>query len=390
MNREWKSFQRVALLGVVLALGACGKDEVQDPGLQPGAQGEMDFTMPTEPLRLKLAVKAGQLYRFVCSPATLTGCRLQLRDATSLEPLGEARATNIQQNKWEISLFWTASATGPVLMELQPNILTEEGFAGQFSYQFTEAADDAGGSTDEAVNQPVTQTETTFEGSLETSGDVDAWRLSVPTDHILRAVCRTTEAGSNPDIELLRPDGTSLGTYNYGDYTFGEPLPYIAVKNVGGGDILLRVQSYQRQPSTFSHRYECRVSDAGLDDHGDVAAQATLVTVPAQVDVVFGSRNDVDVLATDLIEGHVYLLKDATATTPKGGTATPYCGTTVTDAQGAQQGPKLATYGDGARFTAPTSGRYFLALERSFSDGTIWIATQSHRFEITDVTEATP
>ncbi|MHA7633157.1 PPC domain-containing protein [Corallococcus sp. M7] len=389
MNRKWKSFQRVALLGVVLALSACGKDEVQDPGLQPGAQGEVEFTTLTEPIRLKLAVKAGQLYRFVCKPATLTGCQLQLRDATSLEPLGEARSTNVNE-KWGITLFWTASANGPVVMDLQAAGGGGSSMAGQFSYQFTEAADDAGSSLDEAVKQPVTQTETSFEGFLETSGDVDAWRFSVPANHNLRARCRAAEAGSHPDMELFLPDGTSLGTYNYGAYPFDD-LPYIAVKNVGGGDILLRVQANARQPSTFSHRYECTVSDAGPDDHGDVAAEATVVTVPAQVDVAFGARNDVDMLATDLIEGHVYLLKDATAGIPSG-KASVYCGTTVTDAQGTQQGPKLVTYGDGARFTAPTSGRYFLALERTFSDGYWgnWGSPTSHRFEITDVTEATP
>ncbi|RKG85734.1 hypothetical protein [Corallococcus terminator] len=370
------------LLGVALTLGACGKDAVEDPGLQPGAQGAVDFTAPGA-VRLDLSVKAGQRYRFVCEPTTLTGCQLQLRDAKSLEPLGEARATNTRHS-WGITLFWTASANGRVVMELQSNLSVEEGHTGHFTYLFTEATDDAGGSTDEAVNQPVSETETTFEGFLESSTDVDAWRFSVPAERILRAVCQSTEAGSHPNLELLRPDGTSLGTYNFSAYPFEDALPYIAVKNVGGGDLILRVQADQRDSSTYASRYECQVSDAGPDDHGDVAARATVVTVPAQVDVVFGSRNDVDVLAVELVAGHVYRLKDATA-----GSARPtvYCGTTVTDAQGMQQGPKQITDGEGARFTAPTSGRYFLALERSFSDGArSWVYPLSHRYEITDVT----
>ncbi|RKH17203.1 hypothetical protein D7X74_13075 [Corallococcus sp. CA047B] len=367
------------LLGLALTLGACGKDEVEDPGLQPGAQGAVDFKAP-ESVRLKLSVKAGQRYRFVCEPATLTGCLLQLRDAQSMEPVGEPRGTDIRL-KWWVSLFWTASADGPVVMELQSNIGVSEGEAGQFKYQFTEATDDVGGSVDEAVNQPVTETGTSFEGFLEFPTDVDAWRLSVPADHILRVRCMATESGTDPDTEIIRPDGTSLGTYNYNDYTINDGLPFMGIKNVGGGDLILLVRP--AGPWFYAPRYACRVSDAGLDDHGDVAEQATVVTVPERVDVTFGSRNDVDVLAADLIAGHVYLFKDATFISVD---IPIYCGTTVTDAQGVQQGPKLATNGEGARFTAPTSGRYFLALERTLGKHSNWIYPVSHQYEITDVT----
>ncbi|RKH17204.1 hypothetical protein D7X74_13080 [Corallococcus sp. CA047B] len=372
------------LLGVALTLGACGKDkdEVEEPALQPGAQGEVEFT-ETGPVRLKLSVKAGQLYRFVCDVVpipgvTRWGCVTQLRDATSLEPLGEPRSSGITPSrKGRITVFWTASADGPVVMELQSPVPED---TGAFHYLFTEAVDDAGGSADEAVSRSVT--EPTFQGFTESSADVDAWRFSVPTDRILKANCWALEDGRDPDMEIIRPDGTSLGTHNFFDYIFWTGIPYLAVKNVGGGDLVLLVRGYQKVPSLYSPRYECQVVDAGPDDHGDVAAQATVVTVPARVDVTFGSRNDVDVLAADLLAGHVYLLKDVT------GSGIPvYCGTTVTDAQGVQQGSKLATYGEGARFTATTSGRYSFALERSFSNGPNgWIYPPSHRYEITDVT----
>ncbi|RKH34243.1 hypothetical protein D7Y13_16415 [Corallococcus praedator] len=372
-------------MGVALTLGACGKDPVEEPGLQPGAQGEVELTA-TEPVRLKLSVKAGQLYRFVCEVVappgvTLSGCVVQLRDAKTLEPLGEARSTGIKEKRWQVTAFWTASTNGLAVMDLQS---PSPGDTGQFRYLFTEAADDAGGSAGEAVNQPVTETGSGFEGSLESAMDVDAWRLSVPAGHILQVKCSATEASSEPNTELIRPDGTSLGTYNFGTYPFGEGIPYLPVKNVGGGDLILLVRP--AEPRTYSTRYTCWVNDAGPDDHGDVAAQATVVTVPAQVDVTFGSRNDVDVLGAELVAGHVYLLKDSTYATPST-TSTVYCGTTVTDPQGMQQGSKLATYGEGARFTATTSGRYFFALERSFSNGPNgWIYPKTHHYEITDVT----
>ncbi|RYZ39518.1 MAG: hypothetical protein EOO71_19820 [Myxococcaceae bacterium] len=369
------------MLGLALALGACGKDEVEEPALQPGAQGEVEFTQ-AGPVRLKLAVKAGQLYRFVCEVVpipgvTRWGCVTQLRDATSLEPLGESRTSGITPSrKGQITVFWVASSDETVVMELKSSAPED---TGAFRYQFTDAVDDAGGSTDEAASRSVT--EAPFQGFTESSTDVDAWRFSVPADRILKADCRALEEGRDPDLEFIRPDGTSLGTHNLSDYIFWTGIPYLAVKNVGGGDLILLVRPYQKSPWLYSPRYECQVVDAGPDDHGDVAAQATVVTVPTRVDVTFGSRNDVDVLAADLLAGHVYLLKDVTSS------GMPiYCGTTVTDAQGVQQGPKLATDGEGARFTAPASGRYFLALERTLGEeARSWVFPNSHRYEITDV-----
>jgi hypothetical protein len=390
--KSWRGWVLgLLVLGGVLSLGACGKDDDQDLGplLQPGAQGQVEFTTSLAKFRLRLDVKAGQTYRFFCRPAVLTGCQLQLRDAETLKRLGDSRATD---RKWNVgvTLFWKAAETGPVVMELTPVFTLDPGETGKFTYEFTEDADEVGDSVEEAVAQPVTTKDTVIEGALEFTGDVDVWRFSMPENHILRAVCYATEAGSDPDIEILRPDGTLLGTHNHGVYNpddFFGFINYLALKNVGGGDFILRVQANHLRPAISSPPYTCTVRDTGPDDHGDDAAHATLVTVPARVEVTFGFKNDVDVLATDLIAGHVYLLKDPTYPAgPDTKDAIPYCATTVTDAQGTQQGPTLVTYGEGARFTAPTSGRYFLALENAYSAGSIWVPVTYHKYEITDVT----
>ena len=364
------------LLSVALTLGACGGDkggDEEDKGLKPGARGEASVTA-TGPARLELSVKEGQLYRFICTPTTMKGCELQLRDATTLEPVGEARST---ESGTELNFFWTAATTGLAVMEVQA-FLEEEG--GTFRYEFLEAADDTGDSADGAVSQPVSETESTFIGFLERPEDVDAWRLSLPANHILRAVCSGRDGlKSHPDMELIRPDGNLLGTYNAAGFSGG--IADMAVKNDGGGELLLRVRAFGSTPSD-SGGYSCKVRDAGPDDHGDVAAEATAVTVPARVSVDLGAQNEVDVLAVDLVAGRKYLLKDVSDN------SSPfYAGTTVTDAQDTPQGPALASDRTGASFVPPTTGRYFLALKRTRGFGIWkWLLPEVFAYEITDVT----
>ncbi|MCY1035728.1 hypothetical protein OV207_30085 [Corallococcus sp. BB11-1] len=361
------------LLGVALTLGACGKDEPEDKGMKPGAQGEAAVTA-TEPTRLELSVKAGQLYRFVCTATTMTGCKVQLRDATTLEPVGEARLSLATK---QLNFFWTAATTGLAVLDVQSAL---EGEAGAFQYEFTEAADDAGDSADGAVPQPFSETEHAFIGFLERPDDVDAWRLTVPANHILRAVCSGFDgANRDPDMELIRPDGTLLGTYNAVQFNGG--IADMAIKNAGGGDLLLRVRA-SGPYSANSTRYGCKVRDAGPDDHGDVAAEATAVTVPARVRVDLGAQNEVDVLAVDLVAGHEYLLRDDS------NNSSPFhASTTVTDAQGQLLGAELASDRTGVSFVPPTTGRYFLALKRARGFGIWkWLIPEAFGYEITDVT----
>ncbi|MHA7628619.1 hypothetical protein [Corallococcus sp. M7] len=356
------------LLGLALALGACGKDDA--PGLKPGAHGEAQVT-GAEGVRLELAVRAGQLYRFVCTATTLSGCRVQRLDATSLEPMGEALASDATK---QADLFWTADADGLVVMEVRP---VADGETGGFLYIFTEASDDAGDSPDTAVSQPVTETEYTFEGFLETPDDVDAWRISIPTNHVLRAYCSGTR--DDPNMEAIRPDGTVLGRFRTSYFSGG--IAELGVKNAVGGDLILLIRTgLPRAP--VATRYLCRVRDIGPDDHPDAPPDATAVTVPARVNVGFRSVDDVDVLAVDLVGGRDYLLKD------ESGSSSPYyCATTVMDAQGQVLKTDLPSDRDGVTYTAPATGRYFLSLKRARGDGLWkWLIPEGFLFGITEVT----
>ncbi|RKH21533.1 hypothetical protein D7Y13_04380 [Corallococcus praedator] len=357
------------LLGLALALGACGKDLDDAPGLKPGAHGEAEVTGP-EGVRFELAVRAGQLYRFVCTATTLSGCQVQRLDATSLEPVGEALSS--RETK-QADFFWTADADGLVVMEVRS---VTDGETGGFLYIFTEASDDAGDSPDTAVSQPVTETEYTFEGFLETPGDVDAWRISIPTNHVLRAYCSGTR--DNPFMEVIRPDGTSLGTFT-ASYSITDVLE-LGAKNAVGGDLILLIRpSSSTAPVTT--RYLCRVRDIGPDDHPDAPPEATAVTVPARLSVDFMSVKDVDVLAVDLVGGRDYLLKS------DGGSSPYYCATTVMDAQGQVLKTDLPSDKTGVTYTAPTTGRYFLALKRVRGSGIWkWWIPEGFLFAITDVT----
>ncbi|RYZ43775.1 MAG: hypothetical protein EOO71_02120 [Myxococcaceae bacterium] len=366
------SWTLAVLLGVALALGACGKDPdpAESPGLKPGAHGEAEVTGP-EGVRFQLAVRTGQLYRFVCTATTLTGCRVQLLDATSLEAVGPALDS---RGTKQADLFWTSGVDGRVVVDVHPVTDSE---TGGFLYIFTEASDDAGDSPATAVPQPVTELEYEFEGFLETPDDVDAWRISIPTNHILRSYCNGT---GDPDMEMIRPDGTSLDRFN-ANSAYGMGLWELGTKNAAGGDLILLIRA--RQPGVpVTSRYTCRVRDIGPDDHPDAPPEATAVTVPARVHVGFYSTDDVDVLAVDLVGGREYLLRDAS------NSSSPYyCGTSVLDAQGQVLKANLASDETGVRYTAPTTGRYFLSLKRVRGSGIWkWFIPEGFFLDITDVT----
>ncbi|WP_147446425.1 hypothetical protein [Corallococcus sp. CA047B] len=361
------------LLGVLLVLGACDKDPDDIPALQPGAQGESAVTAP-EGARFELAVRGGQRYRFDCTPISLTGCRVQLRDAKSLEPVGDAQASSLRN---VLSFFWTADAEGRVVVEVQS---APTGKTGQFLYAFTEAVDDAGGSVAEAVSRPVDTTPTEFTGFLESRDDVDAWRLSLPANHVLRAVCKDAEiTHPAPDMEVVLPDGTSLGRFNA---TESARLAYwMGAKSPNGGDLILLVQASSAMRAG-SARYTCQVWDTGPDDHPDAPPATTLLRMPGAVDVMLYSEKDIDVLAADLLEGHQYLLREGSPRSDP-----YYCATTVTNAQGVVLGTNLRSDRTGVVFTAPATGRYELSLQRARGEAPeTWFIPGGFTYAISDIT----
>ncbi|RYZ43774.1 MAG: hypothetical protein EOO71_02115 [Myxococcaceae bacterium] len=363
------------LLGLLLGVGACGKDpDPEDlPVLQPGAQGE-DAVIAPEGLRLGLAVRAGQRYRFDCTPISLTGCRLQLLDPASLEPVGDAQASSMRN---ALSFFWTADADGRVVLEIQS---APTGKTGQFLYAFTEAVDDAGDSAVDAVSRPVSTAPAEFEGTLESRDDVDAWRLTLPANHILRAACNDPEnVNPAPDMELFLPDGTSQGRFNATqDARLASSL---GAKNPHGEALILIVRASPAMTAA-SARYTCRVSDDGPDHEPDVPPATTLLRIPGAVAVSLYSEKDVDVVAADLLQGHVYRLWEASPRMDP-----YYCATTVTNAQGVVLGTDLRSDRAGVAFTAPATGRYDLSLRRARGEAEeAWFIPGGFTYAISDIT----
>ncbi|MHA7628618.1 hypothetical protein [Corallococcus sp. M7] len=361
------------LLGVLLVLGACGKDSDDIPELRPGAQGESAVTAP-EGARFELVVREGQRYRFDCTPITLTGCRVQLRDAKSMAPVGDARASSLRN---VLSFFWTADAEERVVVEVQS---APEGKTGQFLYAFTEAVDDAGDSPDTAVSRPVDTVQTVFTGFLESRDDVDAWRLSLPANHVLRAVCRDEDnTQPAPDMEVVLPDGTSLGQFNATDSA--RLAFWMGAKSPNGGDLILLVRASPAMRAD-SARYTCQVQDTGPDDHPDAPPATTLLRMPGAVTVSLYSEKDIDVVAADLLEGHQYLLREISPRSDP-----YYCATTVTNAQGVVLATNLRSDRTGVVFTAPATGRYQLSLQRARGEAPeTWFIPGGFTYAISDIT----
>ncbi|MBN8465991.1 hypothetical protein JYJ95_05675 [Corallococcus exiguus] len=379
MNREWKSLKRVALLGGVFMLGACAIKEYSDapPFEEPQVfQGEGTVSQ-TEPNALRFTLRADRLYRFDCKPVGMLGCKAQLRDGVTLEPIGAPWSSGTQVP--HLTFFWRQATAGDVVLDIES--ASEQQPGGVFTYELRETQDDAGDALDQAVLQPVTDQQTSFDGFLEHAEDVDRWRFGVPANHTLAVGCTGPTASVAPAFELIRPEGTSL-TADRAAWFQSLGIRFLAVKTPGGDaiDLLVRVSGVYEAHSV---PYTCTVQDVGVDDFGDTPSEATVATVPAQLSVHFNYSSDVDVLAVDLVEGHAYQLLTVSAQ----GTPPFYIGTTVVNAQDTQRWPKLVSNDKGATFTAPTTGRYFLALERAW-DGGIWKweVPKTFTYKITDVT----
>jgi hypothetical protein len=374
MNRKWKSFKRLALPGVVLALGACGGET---PPEEPQFfQGEETIVAPG--LRnLRFSLRAGRLYRFDCTPIKMQGCQAQLRDAATWKPIGEPWSSGPEGQ--HLTFFWRQATAGDVVVDVRSAL--EQEFGGSFTYELRETRDDAGDAPDQAVPRPVTGPVERFDGFLEHAGDVDGWRFSVPADHTLVADCAGAWASDvKPTIELIRPDGSSLSA-DRAAWLKSLGTHRLAVKNTGGGDIILSVRA-SADYGAHSVTYRCRVEDAGVDDLGDTPSEATVVTVPTERSVHIHHVSDVDVLAVDLVEGHAYALTSSARATSPVSTVT-----TVVNAQATQRWPKLVSNDQGVTFTAPTSGRYFLAIALAQEDGSEkWEGPETFTYKITDVT----
>ncbi|NRD58067.1 hypothetical protein [Corallococcus exiguus] len=378
MNREWKSFKRVALLGGVLALGACSSKQYGDasPTEEPQVfQGEGTVSK-TEPGQLRFTLRADRLYRFDCTPLGMLGCKAQLRDGATMEPIGAPWSSGTVQH---LTFFWKQATAGDVVLDIQSG--SEEPSAGAFTYELQETRDDAGDTWDQAVVQPVTDKQGAFNGFLEHAEDVDQWRLGIPANHTLAAGCTGPTDSVAPAFELILPEGTSLSA-DRAAWFQSLGIRFLAVKSTGGGAIDLRVRA-SGDYGAHSVPYTCTVQDVGVDDHGDIPSEATVVTVPAQLSVHFNYSSDVDVLAVDLMEGHAYQLLTVSAW----GTPPFHVGTTVVNEQDTQRWPKLVSDDKGATFTAPTTGRYFLVLMGARGDGIWkWEVPKTFTYKITDVT----
>ncbi|QSQ17068.1 PPC domain-containing protein [Myxococcus landrumensis] len=197
--------------------------------------------------------------------------------------------------------------------------------------------DDHGGLLETATRAALGERVT---GRLDNSSDWDAIAVPLEPDGVYRLTCTPV---------------CSLFTLSPSDsvYLKGEGYGIWHVLARSSGLATFRVGSYPT-PANFTFQ----VDQVGTDDHGDVATQATPVTVPVSLAGVFELGGDMDVFSVELEAGRSYVLDFGNAFVrvlgPNGATVSRY-----------PIPPTQAT-----RFKADVAGRYMVEASSSSSPGT--------------------
>ncbi|RKG61279.1 hypothetical protein D7V80_35235 [Corallococcus sp. CA054B] len=377
---SFRRYRTLSLLVGGLLLTSCEKDpakpdpvpdDVEQGPMNPGTHGEGELTEPGQQVRYELATKAGHFYRFSCQEDTLSRCEVRRLDPGTLEPLPPATDMTYEPTYviWRAAVDETAIVDVRSSRDLQVKV-------GRYTFDFSETEDAEPNTVQDAISKEVPSD---FTGVLNASfpDDVDVFRFSIPTGHILAVRCVGTSGPSNgPSSDIVRADGTVLNTYGYAGPRYGEAA--LSAENDTGEDLFLRV--FTGVKSRPVEGYRCLTADDGVDDHPDALPEATVVTVPSTTDVKFWPEGDVDLLAVDLVEGHTYRVSSIRFPF--------YAATTVLDAQGTVLAKDLEDpMRLVAEFTAPSTARYFLSLRRARGDGvTLFLYPTDFKYSISDVT----
>ncbi|MFY2562980.1 hypothetical protein ACN469_35630 [Corallococcus terminator] len=222
---------------------------------------------------------AGRIYKI--GPSASRSWNLRLMDADG-KPLVESMRSGI---------LWEAQVTGTYFL----HFLKDLGWGSEFQVQVDDlGTDDHGGTPETATHAEVGETVTGF---LHQRSDADAITVPLEADGVYRLTC-------TPDCELsLRAPARSISLYKgfESDFWHGHML--------SSADVTFVVSS-RSTPHSFTFKME-RV---GTDDHGDDAAHATPLTLPATLDGVFELGTDVDVLSFSSEVSQTYVVESNNVT----------------------------------------------------------------------------
>ncbi|QSQ22006.1 hypothetical protein JY651_43835 [Pyxidicoccus parkwayensis] len=240
--------------------------------------------------------KAGHTYFFFCEPVSLLRCLPRLLDGSGRQvksfPLDSRRTawilTSLPEGTWYVE------------------VSSDGGAAGSYTYQLVDMGlDDFSNGPDSAsVREP---SEVPFKVTSTFLGDDDVVRVDAVAGHAYRFGCELPSLDSGVTLRLLNSEGRGvdsvegLGVRN---------KPQLDLKAAKSGPWFVEVSpKYGQPPMTF----DCKLTDLGLDDHGDTPDSATPMTVDVPISVRMHSDKDVDELVFTADALHRYALRQQPA-----------------------------------------------------------------------------
>ncbi|NTX04461.1 hypothetical protein [Myxococcus sp. CA040A] len=204
--------------------------------------------------------------------------------------------------------------------------------------------DDHGGTSETATRVAVEETVT---GLIHNVADLDAFTIPLEADGVYRLTCTPgcTLSTSAPVASFRVHRASGGGTWN--------------IHLLSSGDVTFTISS-QTAPLFFTFK----MARVGTDDHGDDAAHATPLTLPATVDGSFELGTDIDVFAFESEASRTYVVESRAV------------GLRILDPNGAEVPLLFDAPTATRRFTAQSSGTYgvvatspdpFVGVARSWS-----------------------
>ncbi|WP_163991518.1 hypothetical protein [Pyxidicoccus caerfyrddinensis] len=238
--------------------------------------------------------KAGHTYFFFCGlqSDSLPRCLPRLLDGSGRQ------VSSFVLDRERSSWVFTGLEEGTWYVEVSG----DGGVTGTYTYQFVDMGLDDFGDQPAAASgrEP---SDAPFKVTSTFLGDEDVVRFQAVAGHAYRFGCELPTLESGVVLRLLDGSGRvvdsaeGLGVRNQAR---------LDMKAVTSGTWFIQVSPTLGEPPLT---FDCRLTDLGLDDHGDTPATATRLTAGVPVSVRMHSSKDVDEFVFTAELGHVYALR---------------------------------------------------------------------------------
>lgn len=249
--------------------------------------------------------------------------------------LYDTDGTTVLRNTDNEAWNWEFAGAGTYYIRIRHYSSTR---VGPYNVTITDQGPDDHG--DDAASATTIQTGQDITGRIETRGDRDVFSFTGQAGHIYQI-----EETTNTDIyQTLRDDqGNILRA------TDSESIRYEVSQD---GVYKLEIRHYS---STRTGNYTIKVTDLGLDDHGDAPNEATAVMLPQTINGALETFQDRDVFAITTTQANQIIRMEETTNTDVTLTLYDTDGSTVL----------RSTTSEYINWQFPTAGTYYLSLRHN-------------------------